>query len=285
MDLSLIIFIGVVAFFTLRGFGKGLFKSVARIASLLSGYVAAVLYTAPLATLIETHYQLQGVAASITAAALMFAGAAFGASLLFWLLEILFGNKEPRSAASGVGGAMVGLAVGIVVALAIVWSLGLVRDINAGKGEMNMEPLAADENEQPSSPVEVFANQMASRLMDNSVSETLRETVSDPEFLHQLQSENLTEILNDSRLLKLAENMFSRTPADEPPQQAKAAAPQVPVQEPSQDASAGQSFEAQVSTAGTLDSAQRADKVEKEPQIYHWIDEQGRSHFSTADPG
>jgi len=292
MDLSLIIFISVVAFFTLRGYGKGLYRSVARIVSLLSGYIAAVLYTVPVAAVIETHYQLQGMAASITAAACLFAGAAFGTSLLFWVLGMLLGNKEPRSTASGFGGALVGLAVGAVVALSIVWSIAQVRDLN-------QETVAAGESEQSHSAVETFANQVAGKVVDDSASvAAVRKILSDPTFQQQLQSGDPKALLNDPRLLALADRIFPQPSDAEQQSQSqvvKPVAPPVLEQTPPQQmpvdasasasASAGRSIDSQASTAGTLDSAQREDKRESEPQIYHWIDEQGRSHFSTADPG
>ena len=75
MDISLIIFVVVIAFFTFRGFRQGLLGALSRIVSLLAGYFAAILYAEPVGKIIEADYQLQGVAAFITAAVGLFIAA------------------------------------------------------------------------------------------------------------------------------------------------------------------------------------------------------------------
>jgi hypothetical protein len=77
----------------------------------------------------------------------------------------------------------------------------------------------------------------------------VQEILNDPEFQNDLQSGNSFTLLTDTRMLQLADIVFSdrASPAGQP-----------------------------VSTEGNQD------KPKKHTEIYHWIDEQGREHFSNT---
>ena len=72
MDWSLIIFIIALAFFTYRGYKKGLLKSLSRVLSLITGYVAAILYAGDVSTLVESNTPLQGITAFVAASLMLF---------------------------------------------------------------------------------------------------------------------------------------------------------------------------------------------------------------------
>ncbi len=129
MDWSLLIFIFVALFFAYRGYKRGLLKSVSRVLSLVAGYVAVILYTEQVSTILESQSQLHGIVSYVSAALILFFGAAIGVSFLFWLVEKLLPTSEDTSVASSLGGATVGLVIGVIAAIVIVWTFAFVRDM------------------------------------------------------------------------------------------------------------------------------------------------------------
>lgn len=131
MDISLIIFIVVVVFFVYRGYRHGFLKSLSRILSLVAGYLAAILFARPVSAMIETLYPLPGIAALIMASIVLFIGAGIAVSLVFWLVKKFMLKKEASSAMSSIGGVTIGLVMGLLVAIVVVWSFAFVRDMGA----------------------------------------------------------------------------------------------------------------------------------------------------------
>jgi len=162
MDWSLIIFVLVVVFFGYRGYRKGLLRSLSRVLSLLAGYVAAILYAAHVSTLLESSLGLQGIVAIIVASLLLFFAAGLVVSILFWMIDRLIPKKEKTSSASSYGGAAVGLIVGLVIAIAIVWTIGFMR---------GMAPAASSNGiaEAQTSDIEHLANQAASKAVNTAM--------------------------------------------------------------------------------------------------------------------
>lgn len=163
MDWSLIIFIAVVAFFAFRGYKKGLLRSLSRILSLLAGYIASILYTKQVSTLVESHTPLQGIAAFISAALVLFIAAGIAVGILFWLIEKLIPEKDKPSPASSVGGAGVGLLVGGVVAIVIVWTFAFLRDMSPAPEQQAI-------SQTQKSSVENLASQLASKAVGSAMS-------------------------------------------------------------------------------------------------------------------
>jgi uncharacterized membrane protein required for colicin V production len=126
---SLFLFLLIVAFFAFRGYRKGLLKSIARIASLIAGYAATILYSLPATELIESNFQLQGIVAFITASTVLFLAAASLVGFLFWGLGKLGTTKQEKSSASAIGGAVVGSVVGTLIAIIIVWAFGFASEL------------------------------------------------------------------------------------------------------------------------------------------------------------
>jgi len=162
MDWSLIIFVLIVVFFGYRGYRKGLQRSLSRVLSLLAGYVAAILYAPYVSSLLESNFNLQGIAALIVASLLLFFAAGIAVSILFWIIERLIPKKEKTSSASSYGGAAVGLIVGLVIAIAIVWTIGFVR----GMAPAEKTNAAA---KSPTSDIEHLANQAASKVVNTAM--------------------------------------------------------------------------------------------------------------------
>ncbi len=206
MDWSLIIFLVVVLYFAFRGYKKGLLKSLARILSVVAGYICAFLYTGQAARMVEAHFQLHGVVAFVLASLALFFGAGLLVSLLFWLVEKLLLEDEPVSIGSSLGGAAVGSATGVLLAIVIVWCVAFVRDIR---------PAAAVEAATATKPskIEKFATRVAGKAVASAMSlgsanpevtkitAALAEAPADMVQRAQrlAQSDDMTEILNDPR--------------------------------------------------------------------------------------
>jgi len=163
MDWSLLLFIVVMLFFAYRGYKKGLLKSLSRIFSLVAGYIAAILYTEQFSAVLESQYQLQGIIGFLTAALVLFFSAAIAVSILFWIFAKLLPATDSPSTASSLGGATVGLMIGVIVAIAIVWTYAFVRDIHFAKDadtEANLNP----------SKIESLASNVASKVVNTALS-------------------------------------------------------------------------------------------------------------------
>ncbi|MCP4186065.1 MAG: CvpA family protein [Gammaproteobacteria bacterium] len=163
MDWSLIIFVVVVMFFGYRGYRKGLLKSLSRVLSLLAGYVAAVLYTGQVSTIIEAIIPVQGFATLIVASLFLFFAAGIAVNTLFWIVERLIPEKETSSSASSYAGAAIGLFSGLVIAIIMIWTVAFIRDTR---------PLAVTEavTTHRSSDIEIFTNQLASKTVNTAMS-------------------------------------------------------------------------------------------------------------------
>jgi len=163
MDWSLIILIVVVVFFAYRGYKKGLLKSLSRVLSLLAGYIAAILYSGQVFAIVDSQFQLQGIVAFIIASLVLFFGAAMAVSFLFWLPEKLWASNESPSAVSSYGGATLGLVVGVIVAIVIVWTFAFMRDMRPAENVVAV----ADTNR---SRIEIFASRAASKAVNTAMS-------------------------------------------------------------------------------------------------------------------
>ncbi len=162
MDWSLVIFVLVVMFFGYRGYRKGLQRSLSRVLSLLAGYVAAILYAPYIGSLLESNFDLKGIAALIVASLLLFFAAGMAVSILFWIIDKLTPQEKTKSSASSYAGAAIGLVVGLVLAIAIVWTIGFVR---------GMAPAAKTNTaaKSPTSDIEHLANQAASKAVNTAM--------------------------------------------------------------------------------------------------------------------
>ena len=163
MDWSLLIFIVVMLFFAYRGYKKGLLKSLSRILSLVAGYIAAILYTEQVSTILESQYQLQGIVWFLTAALVLFFGTAIAVNILFWLFAKLIPATDSPSTASSLGGATVGLVIGVIAAIAIVWTYAFLRDIHFA------EVADAVANLKPSK-IENLSSKVASKAVNTALS-------------------------------------------------------------------------------------------------------------------
>ena len=163
MDWSLVIFAVVVLYFAYRGYRNGLLKSISRVLSLIAGYACAILFTTELTPVVESQTGLQGIIALITASLVLFFGAGFIVSILFWALaKLLFDDGDP-STGSNLGGAAIGSAVGVLFAIVIVWALTFARDMTTSDS-LQQAPNGK------SSQIETLANQLAGTALSKALS-------------------------------------------------------------------------------------------------------------------
>ena len=154
MDWSLIIFTVVILLFAWRGFRGGFIKSLGRVFTLLAGYAAAILYSGPLSSWIEMQFGWQGVVAFIGTSLTLFLAGGLAMMLIFALLRRFLFAGDDISITSALGGGFVGALVGVLLAIAIVWSFAFVRDMRSSD---TTETTASEHL----SGVETLANRLA----------------------------------------------------------------------------------------------------------------------------
>ncbi|MDH3387645.1 MAG: CvpA family protein [Gammaproteobacteria bacterium] len=150
MDWSLVIVVCVVLYFAYRGYRNGLLKSVSRISSVLAGYLCAIFYTGQFTPVIESQLALQGIAAFIVASLALFVGASLAVVFIFWVIAKILADGAAVSTASSIGGAAVGSATGVLLAIVVVWGFAFARDtlstastdVAARSGPSDIERLA-----------------------------------------------------------------------------------------------------------------------------------------------
>ena len=161
MDWSLIIFAVVILLFAWRGFRSGFIKSLGRVFTMLAGYAAAILYSGPLSSWIEMQFGWQGVVAFIGTSLTLFLAAGLAMMLIFALLRRYLFPGDDISATSALGGGFIGTLVGVLLAIAIVWSFAFVRDMRSPNTTTTTETTASEH----SSGVETLANRLAERAV------------------------------------------------------------------------------------------------------------------------
>ncbi len=163
MDWSLIIFIAVTAFFSYRGYRKGLLKSLSRVLGLLAGYIAAILYSSQTSIVVGNQTPLHGITAIITASAMLFFTAAFAVAVVFWMIGKVLPQRDNNSTSSSIGGALVGLPTGLIVAVIIVWLFVFLRD-------MQPQVRITEHKGLQKSPIENITRHVASKAVKTALS-------------------------------------------------------------------------------------------------------------------
>jgi uncharacterized membrane protein required for colicin V production len=142
MDLSLIIFIIIVAFFAFSGYRSGFLVVLSRLISLPVAYVVALFFTQPVGQWLQTVSPLQGLMTYIVAGFLLFFMTAGILSLLFKQIQRLTTSVDaPTSQISAVGGGILGALIGLVIGLIAVWFSSTMQTlIQSKQGTVATEP-------------------------------------------------------------------------------------------------------------------------------------------------
>lgn len=163
MDWPVILFFAVLAFFAYRGYKKGLLRSLSRVLSLLAGYSAAILFSEQVSDILASRFELEGIVSFIAAGLGLFFAAGIAVSIVFWIIAQLLPVQETPSTASSLGGLAVGLMVGAIVAITVVWSFTFVRDFRSSP---EVDALAQTDK----SKIEILASKVAGKAVNTAMS-------------------------------------------------------------------------------------------------------------------
>ncbi|HEY8938788.1 MAG TPA: CvpA family protein [Cellvibrio sp.] len=126
MHLSTIIFFVLLAFFTWRGYQKGFIESITRILALIVAYPAAIFFTRPFAKWLMANTSLDGLLVYFIAGTTIFLVVSLVVILLLNLLAKLIPDNRTTELGSKIGGAGVGVFMGSIIGLIVVYGLGLI---------------------------------------------------------------------------------------------------------------------------------------------------------------
>lgn len=126
MHLSTIVFFVLLAFFTWRGYQKGFIQSITRILSWVVAYPAAIFFTKPFASWLITNTALDGLLVYFIAGCSIFLVVSLVVTALLNLLAHIIPDNQATNIGSKIGGAGVGIFMGAIVGLIVVYGLGLL---------------------------------------------------------------------------------------------------------------------------------------------------------------
>jgi uncharacterized membrane protein required for colicin V production len=126
MHISTIVFFALLAFFTWRGYQKGFIQSITRILSWIVAYPAAIFFTKPLAKWLIANTALDGLLVYFIAGTSIFLAVSLIVTLLLNLLAKLIPENETTEKSSKIGGAGVGVLMGAIIGLLVVYGLNLI---------------------------------------------------------------------------------------------------------------------------------------------------------------
>lgn len=126
MHISTIVFFALLAFFTWRGYQKGFIQAITRILSWIVAYPAAIFFTKPFAKWIIANTALDGLLVYFIAGASIFLAVSLIVTIMLNLLAKLIPENETTAMGSKIGGAGVGVLMGALIGLLVVYGLSVV---------------------------------------------------------------------------------------------------------------------------------------------------------------
>ncbi len=152
MHLSTIVFFALLAFFTWRGYQKGFIQSITRILSWIVAYPAAIFFTKPLAKWLIANTALDGLLVYFVAGCTIFLMVSLAVTLLLNVLAKFIPDNQATDLGSKIGGAGVGLFIGTILGLIVVYGLGLVINPKTGTSAITSTETPTPQNIQPEQP-------------------------------------------------------------------------------------------------------------------------------------
>ena len=152
MHLSTIVFFALLAFFTWRGYQKGFIQSITRILSWIVAYPAAIFFTKPLAKWLIANTALDGLLVYFVAGCTIFLMVSVTVTLLLNVLAKFIPDNQATDLGSKIGGAGVGLFIGTILGLIVVYGLGLVINPKTGTSAITSTETPTPQNIQPEQP-------------------------------------------------------------------------------------------------------------------------------------
>ncbi len=134
MNFTLLLFLIIVAVSAFRGYRSGILVISARLFGLALAYLAAILFTTSVASLLQKHTAIEGLITYLIAGTLVFiVTSLFLSSLFSWLIRHSATKSKESSKASSVAGGFFGAAIGSVVGLMAVWFVSTFQEILLAK--------------------------------------------------------------------------------------------------------------------------------------------------------
>ncbi len=131
MDISLILFLIILLWFTFRGYKSGFLAVVFRLLSLAGAYAAAFLLTLPTGHWVSEHTQIKGLVAFMVSGVMIFLLTSLLLEILFSLVKKTIQKNGEVGQSSAIGGAIAGLIIGGIVGLVAVWMVSLMNQLLA----------------------------------------------------------------------------------------------------------------------------------------------------------
>lgn len=156
MNIATLLFGVIVIIFAWRGYKKGFIGSITRLLSWIVAYPAAIFFTKPFAKVLMQHTPLDGILVFFVAGGIIFLGVSFVVTLLLNGLSRLIPDNEYTSTGSKVGGVSVGVVVGSILGLLVVYGVSLFQ--KSTNAELMASTSAPETSAQITSPTENTSN-------------------------------------------------------------------------------------------------------------------------------
>jgi uncharacterized membrane protein required for colicin V production len=156
MNIATLLFGVIVIIFAWRGYKKGFIGSITRLLSWIVAYPAAIFFTKPFAKVLMQHTALDGILVFFVAGGIIFLGVSLVVTLLLNGLSRLIPENEYTSTGSKVGGVSVGVVVGSVLGLLVVYGVSLFQ--KPTNAQLMAGTSAAETSAQITSPTENTTN-------------------------------------------------------------------------------------------------------------------------------
>ncbi|RYY76334.1 MAG: DUF4124 domain-containing protein [Gammaproteobacteria bacterium] len=126
MNLTTIVFIVVVLFFTWRGYKKGFIGAISRVLSFVIAYPAAIFFTKPFANFLRGIIALDGLLLFLVAGCTIFLTVSLAVTLLLNAIARLIPQTEITATSSKIGGTLFGVVIGSVFGLIAVYVIDIL---------------------------------------------------------------------------------------------------------------------------------------------------------------
>lgn len=167
----------ILAFFTWRGYQKGVVGAISRVLSFIVAYPAAIFLTKPFANILRAYTGLDGLILYLVAGCTIFLVASLLVTLILNSLASLAPSNSITEMGSKIGGVVFGAIIGGVFGLIAVYLIDLVIK--------PASPVIANQQEQksPSAPSDEEAESIKQYVVDGGAPVTQTPSASNDSFI------------------------------------------------------------------------------------------------------
>lgn len=218
MSIITIVFLVIVCFFLWRGYRKGFVNSLAPLLSLIIAYPAAIFLTNPLANFIFAHTSFTGMLVYFLSGSVIFFIVSFLVTTIVKGIARATPNNQFTNNSSKMGGASIGLFLGITLGLLTVYIIGLLPKSHSDNINIQEESLS---DTFIKASAKTFISATASTaiqlaLQDDTATHITKAFAEDPqEMLGHIQKlskdEELKALMSDTETQTLLKNGDTQT--------------------------------------------------------------------------